>query len=152
MLKMALVAGAFVALSTPVFAQDVAAVDPNVTLAQIGGVVSQCEIVAADPEIADSGNGICITATRNFLARSVPGQEAPIQDLVVRLLELAQLFPECDPFDDEIGTAIREAAGRLPENSELRPDFLAAAQTIASCDVTNLGAIGPTDASATTLG
>src|SRR5688572_26912670 len=142
MSRMVLVLAAFVGLSAPVFAQDVAAVDPSVTLADIGGVLSQCEIVAADPEIADSGNGICISATRNFLATILPGQEEPVQELVVKLLELAQLFPECDEFDDEIGAAIREAAARLPEDSELRPDFLAAAETIEGCVVTNTGAIG----------
>lgn len=152
MLRTVLVLGAFVALSSPAFAQDVAAVDPSVTLADVGGVVSQCEIVAADPEIADSGSGICITATRNFLAALAPDQEEPIQELVVKLIELSQLFPECDEFDDEIGTAIREAAARLPAGSELRPDFLAAAETIESCQVTNTGAIGPLDASAITLG
>jgi hypothetical protein len=152
MMRMALVLGAFVALSTPVFAQDVAAVDPNVTLADISEVVSKCETVAADPQIADSGSGICITATRNFLAAIAPGQVEPVQDLVVKLLELSQLYPECDPFDDEIGAAIREAAAKLPEDSDLRAEFLVAAETLESCVVTNTGAIAPLDASAITLG
>ena len=152
MLRMVLVLGAFVALSAPALAQDVAAVDPSVTLADVGGVISQCEVVAADPEIADSGNGICITATRSFLAAVLPGQEESIQELVVKLLELSQLFPECDEFDDEIATAIREAAAKLPEGSEFLPDFLAAADTIEDCQVTNLGAIGPLAVSPITLG
>jgi hypothetical protein len=142
MFKMAAVFTAVAGLSAPVMAQDVAAVDPNVTLAQVSGVVSQCEVVASDPEIADSANGICITATREFLSAVLPGQVEPIQDLVVKLLELSQLFPECDAFDDEVGTAIREAAARLPADSELRPDFIAAAETVEACDVTNTGAIG----------
>ncbi len=152
MLRVLTTVGALFALASPVLSQDVAAVNPQVSLAQIDSVVSQCEIVAADPEIADSANGICIGATRDYLAGVLPGAEEPVQQLVIRLLELSQLFPDCDPFDDELGAAIREAAVRLPEDSELRPDLLAAAEVLETCEVTNLGAIAPAVASPVTPG
>ena len=146
-----LVLAAFAGLSAPVLAQ-VAAIDPNVSLANIEGVMSQCRTVASDPAIADSASGICISATRGFLATVPVGQEEPVQDLVVQLLELSQLYPECDDFDDEIAAAIRASAARLPENSELRPDMLVAAETIEACETSNLGAVQERAASEVNLG
>lgn len=137
-------------MTSAAFAQNVAAIDPGVTIAELEGVMDQCERVAAEPEIADTTGGICITATRSFLAGIItPEQEDTVQELVVRLLELSQLFPDCNDFDNEIAAAIRAAAERIREGSELREDFLAAAQTIEDCEITNLAAI---PASAITLG
>lgn len=136
------------AISFPALAQDTAAVDPNVPTPDLGPVVSACQTVAAAPELS-SPNGPCISATRAFLGAlptPSPAADLEIQGLVVELLELSQLFPTCDTFDDELAAAIREAAAAMSD-PDLRAQFLDAATSIDDCVVTNLGAIDATGSS-----
>lgn len=94
-----------------------------------GPVYDKCKMVSEDPPIADREDGICVTATRAFVA-GIPQPASPesdnaITELVVKLAELPWVSEdECDKYEDEIPEAIRiastalidaEQAGRLVE-------------------------------------
>lgn len=127
----------FAMMAGSAVAQDVAAVDPTVGLPGIQPVVGQCEIVAAAPETGDPTDGICIGATRSFVAglAGLPVTEADqsIANLVLALAPLAQNDATCNAFDDEIAEAIR-FAGASASTPEQLAQLNEIAQTIDDCD------------------
>jgi len=81
-------------------------------------VYEQCKIVSDDPPIADRESGLCVTATRSFIAGIPEPKDAAsdqaITDLVVKLAELPWVTREdCDKYQEEIPEAIRIASTAL---------------------------------------
>lgn len=95
----------------------------------------KCKLVSDDPPIADRENGICVTATRDFVAAlPLPTDAAgntALTELIGRLLKLPW-HPEhdCDGYEDEIPEAIRIASAALVDKDQaLRIRTLADAES-----------------------
>jgi hypothetical protein len=119
--------------SPAAYAQDVAAVDPTVTLPSIDAVYKPCEIVSMNPGDGDVTDGICIGATQTYLAAleglPVDSKDKAISDMVFRIAPLAQADGVCNKFDDEVAAAVRLAAAATT-NPELLAQLIEIAQTI----------------------
>jgi hypothetical protein len=122
-------------LMSGVFAQDVANVGPVSTAAlpSFDPVVGRCEEVSQNPEIADRESGICVTATRAYIASlsglSPSAVDQKLADLVIELAVLPVGGVQCEEFDDEIAEAIR-IASTASADSEQRAQFLEIAATV----------------------
>lgn len=85
-------------------------------------VYDQCKIVSDDPPIADRESGLCVTATRAFIAgitQPTAASDEVITDLVVKLAELPWVVEDqCDEYDDEIPEAIRIASTALIDGKQ----------------------------------
>jgi hypothetical protein len=126
---------AVLSLATGAFAQDVANTGPASTasIPSFDPVVGQCETVATTPEIADPASGICVTATREFVASlsGLPAEavQQQLADLVVALAVLPEGGAQCETFDDEIAEAIR-IASTATTDPEQAAQFNEIAQTV----------------------
>lgn len=86
-------------------------------------VYDQCKIVSDDPPIADMESGLCVTATRAYVA-GIPqplnaASDEAITELVVKLAELPWVTEdECDEYEEEIPEAIRIASKALVDEKQ----------------------------------
>ena len=109
-------------------------------------VYDQCKIVSDDPEIADFDSGLCVTATREFVAGLGQQKDAlsdeALTELVVELAELPWVIEEeCGEYEDEIPEAIRIASVALTDNEQAER-FLEIADTMAEqCNTGGTAAI-----------
>ena len=83
----------------------------------------KCKIVSDDPSIADRENGICVSATRDFVAAlRLPADAASNQALADLIGMLSQLpwhaDQRCDGDEDEIPEAMRIASQALVDQEQ----------------------------------
>ena len=117
-----------------------------------GPVYDQCKIVSEDPEIADRESGICVTATRVFVAGIPrPGNAASDQALTELVIELAELpwltEEQCDAYEEEIPEAIRIASEALLDREQAGRFVEVADTMIEQCGFAGTAAISPVFAS-----
>ncbi len=111
-------------------------------------VYAECKIVSDDPAIADREAGICVTATRAFVA-AIPqpaGTETDqvITDLVVKLAELPWVVEDqCAEYDDEIPEAIRIASTALADQLQAERLVEVADTMVENCGTGVTASISP---------
>lgn len=111
-------------------------------------VYDQCKIVSDDPPIADMDIGICVTATRAYVAgipqpKNAESDEA-ITELVVKLAELPWVTEEqCDEFEEEIPEAIRIASAALVDDDQATRLLEVADTLVEQCGTGGTASISP---------
>jgi hypothetical protein len=129
--------------------QEVANVNPDMSIADIPGVVKQCQIVADAEKAGDnSPRGKCIGATQSFLdalkavnpALSDDDFDQRIADLVVALVPLAQQDEACNAVDDEVARAIK-LASTYSRTKEQTDQLVSISETVAACTADQTAAI-----------
>ena len=124
-------------LTPAAFAQDVAAIDPNIATPGVSQVYTTCEPLS-DPERAAAVPGICLAATQTFLAdkSALPPAELnqAITDLVLALAPLVQDPAACAISGSEIAQAIRLAASASTDPAQVE-QLVGIAATVEACQV-----------------
>ncbi len=120
----------------------VAAVDPNAPLPTDTNVVSQCTTMSQDLSLADTSNGICISATNTYItalaalpppltppaAGTITDRDAALNAMVGKIAQLTQ-DNICDKRDDELAAAV-DAAAVAADAEETRTTLAEIARTI----------------------
>ena len=126
-----------------------AAVDPEVSVLDLNGVVANCELVAeTQKEDPNPNAGKCVGATQVFLdaakASSPTGDalDQIIADLIDKLVPLATEDESCNELDDEVARAIRLASSYATTKSQ-QEAILGIGDSVAECGGASTSAIIP---------